>query len=77
MRCFMCRGDLLETLTSFVVDFDNCIVIIKNVPTLVCEQCGAKSYTGEVGKQLLKIANVVKSTLDTEIAIVNYSDKVA
>ena len=77
MSCFMCKGDLINELTSFVVDFENCIIIIKNVPTLVCIHCGAKSYDSEVGKQILRIANIVKSTLDTEIAVVNYSDKVA
>lgn len=48
MNCFMCKGKLEEKNTTFMVELDNCIIIIKNVPSLVCEQCGEVSYSNEV-----------------------------
>ena len=36
------------------------IVIIKNVPSLVCEQCGEVSYSDEVAQELEKIINKIK-----------------
>lgn len=77
MNCFMCKGEMTDRLASFIVDLDSCIVIVKNVPTRVCDQCGEKSYIDEVGKQLMKIVNSIKSNLNTEIAVINYSNKVA
>ena len=59
-----------------MVDLDNCIIIIKNVPSLVCEQCGEVSYSNEVSKQLEKLVNAVRNSI-TEITIINYSEKVA
>ena len=59
-----------------MVELDNCIIIIKNVPSLVCEQCGEVSYSNEVSKQLEKLVNVVRNSI-TEITIINYSEKVA
>jgi len=72
MNCFMCKGKLEEKNTTFMVELDNCIIIIKNVPSLVCEQCGEVLYSNEVSKQLEKLRNSI-----TEITIINYSEKVA
>lgn len=76
MRCFMCKGYLNDELTTFMVDIGNCIIIVKNVPSQVCRQCGEVSYNNDVTKQLEVIVNSLRSSI-TEIAVVNYSDKVA
>ena len=76
MKCFMCKGSLEEKNTTFMVELDNCIIIIKNVPSLVCEQCGEVSYSDEVAKQLEKLVNDFRNSI-TEITIINYSEKVA
>lgn len=76
MNCFMCKGKLEEKNTTFMVELDNCIIIIKHVPSLVCEQCGEVSYSNEVSKQLEKLVNAVRNSI-TEITIINYSEKVA
>lgn len=76
MKCLMCNGNLEDKLTTFMVDLDNCILIVKNVPSKVCAQCGETSYSDEVAKQLERIVNIMRTAI-TEIAIVNYSDAVA
>ena len=76
MNCFLCKGKLEEKNTTFMVELDNCIIIIKNVPSLVCEQCGEVLYSNEVSKQLEKLVNAVRNSI-TEITIINYSEKVA
>lgn len=76
MNCFMCKGKLEEKNTTFMVELDNCIIIIKNVPSLVCEQCGEVLYSNEVSKKLEKLVNAVRNSI-TEITIINYSEKVA
>ena len=76
MNCFMCKGKLEEKNTTFMVELDNCIIILKNVPSLVCEQCGEVLYSNEVSKQLEKLVNAVRNSI-TEITIINYSEKVA
>ena len=76
MKCFMCKGSLINKPTTFMVDVDNCIIIVKNVPSQVCSQCGEASYNDEVAKQLEKIVNSLRKSI-TEIAVVNYADNVA
>ena len=73
MSCFMCKGNLEDKLTNFIPDLGNCIIIVKDVPSQVCSQCGEVSYSNDVALQLEKIINETKNTL-TEIAVVRYSD---
>lgn len=78
MNCFFCKGDVIENKpVTHTVDLGNCIIIIKGVPAMVCAQCGEVWYSGTVARQLEKIVDTIKSTAITEIAVVNYSDKVA
>lgn len=76
MKCFMCKGSLEEKSTNFIADMGTCIIIVKDVPSQVCTQCGEVSYSNEVTEQLERIVNKMKDAM-TEIAVVHYSDKVA
>ena len=60
MNCFMCKGDLENKNTTFMVELDNCIIIIKNVPSQVCDKCKDISYNHKVARQLEKLVNSVK-----------------
>jgi YgiT-type zinc finger domain-containing protein len=82
MTCFFCKGNLEDKLTLFSADLGSGIVVVKNVPSQVCEQCGEVSYSGEVSRQLEHIADSLKTAARntvsaTEIAVVNYSAKAA
>ncbi len=72
MTCFMCKGDMEEKLTTFMVDLGNCICIVKNVPSLVCRQCGEVTYSDEVSERLEQIVEAVKRA-PVEISISTYA----
>lgn len=76
MNCLMCKGSLENKNTTFMVELDNCIVIIKNVPSQVCKQCGEVTYSNEVAKRLEELVNEVKNSI-TEITVINYTEDVA
>lgn len=76
MNCFFCKGKLENKLTTYVSDFENCVVIVRNVPSQVCSQCGEVSYSYEVAEHLEKIVQAARAFL-SEVTIVNYNDKVA
>ncbi len=40
MTCFFCKGEMKPSTTIHTVQLKNCVVVIKNVPCLKCEQCG-------------------------------------
>lgn len=72
MSCFICNGQLEKKETTFMVEIDGRMVIVENVPSHVCRQCGETSYDNEVSKRLEEIVNQAKM-LKTEVAIVNYN----
>ena len=76
MNCFFCKGDFEDKQTTYMVDLENCIVIVKNVPSQVCKQCGEVSYNNNVAHEIESIVNNLKNTI-SEIAVTNYADKVA
>lgn len=71
MTCFLCKGTLESKLTNFTVDLRHCVVIVRNVPSEVCSQCGEVSYSPDVAKRLEQIIAAVENSL-TEIAVIDY-----
>ena len=76
MTCIFCQGKMSEETTTNFKDLGSCIVIIKNVPCLTCDQCGETVFTGTVSRQLETIVGTLKNSL-TEIAVVQYSNTAA
>ena len=40
MVCLLCKGEMKPSTTIHTVQLKNCVVVIKNVPCMKCEQCG-------------------------------------
>ena len=76
MTCILCKGCMTQGTTSDFTDLGTCMVIIKNVPCLICNQCGEKAFVGSTVKKIESIVNTLKNSL-TEVAIVNYIEKAA
>jgi len=77
MTCFMCKGSVQEGFSTFTADMGDCIVVIKNVPSRVCGQCGEASYSDEVARRLEQIVHSLMDSASAEIAVVSYSEKAA
>jgi len=77
MICFMCKGTVQNGLSVFTADLDGCVVVIKNVPSGVCGQCGEASYSDDVARRLEQIVQSVTQSAAAEIAVVCYSEKAA
>lgn len=71
MECFMCKGELIEKKVNYMVDLEKTIIIIKDVPAKVCDQCGEQYFDDETSQNIEKIVNKLKD-LSTEVTIINY-----
>ena len=76
MNCLFCKGSLEHKKSTFMSDIGDCIIIVKNVPSLVCQQCGEVYYDDETMERLEKIVDSLREAV-TEVAIVDYPGKVA
>ena len=71
--CMYCKcKTTIPSLTTHVVNYKNCIIIIKNVPCEECEQCGEKYYSDEVAEQVESLVKKAKQHMQDN-AINEYS----
>jgi len=58
MECVICKnGTTKQSFVTFTLERDDVIIVFKNVPALVCENCGDFYLTSETTKMLLLKAN--------------------
>lgn len=72
MVCFMCKGDMEDSLTTYMTEYDGSFLIIKNVPCRKCKQCGEEYLNGLILEKIESIMEKFK-TMVTEIAIIDYN----
>lgn len=70
--CFYCKGDMKQGKTVFTVQYENCLIVIKNVPCQECEQCGETEISDDVMKQLESLVEIAKKMMQ-EIAVIDYA----
>lgn len=72
----MCSACFLDnkicTKTTFTVEYDNCIIVVRNVPCLECQICGEVTFSDEVAARLEQIVNSAKTVLQ-DISVIVYS----
>ncbi len=70
--CMYCRGkDFVESTTTHVVNFENCLIIVKNVPCMECDQCGETFFNMSVARKLEEIIKTAKK-MALELSIIDY-----
>ena len=70
--CMYCKcNELLDSFTTHVVNYKNCLIIIRNVPCVECAQCGEKYYNDEVAERLDKMVSNAKK-ISQEISVIDY-----
>ena len=72
MTCFYCKGDVEKSTTTYMTNYQNCYIIIKNVPCEKCTQCGEEYLDGETLQKIEKIVAKVK-TLLAEFTIIDFA----
>lgn len=76
MECVMCKGHMEHKSINHIVDNEGHITIVKNVPALVCSQCG-ESYIGH--DVTLRLEELLDKYVNesVEVLIIHFLEKVA
>ncbi|WP_048152573.1 type II toxin-antitoxin system MqsA family antitoxin [Methanolacinia paynteri] len=54
-RCSYCKGNLKEGKTEFMVRVGEEVIIIRDIPAYICDQCGEVFFTPEISRKIDKI----------------------
>jgi YgiT-type zinc finger domain-containing protein len=73
----MCKGTMKDGVSTFTADMGGCVVVIKNVPSRICSQCGETSYSDDVARRLEQIVRTIAGSASAEVAVLSYSEKAA
>ena len=73
MTCFFCKGKMKPGTTIHTVQLKNCVVVIKNVPCMKCEQCGEVILSADTIEKIERILQTVEKAV-AEIMVVNFPD---
>lgn len=76
MNCILCKANLTKGNVNHIVDLGEGIIIIKNVPANICEQCGEYYVDTQIALKLETIVEEVKKSR-AEVLIINYAEMVA
>jgi YgiT-type zinc finger domain-containing protein len=55
--CPICGGTKTQGTTTFTADLGFGVVVVRNVPALVCDQCGADWIADETAERLESTVN--------------------
>lgn len=73
MTCLLYKGEMKLGTTIHTVQLKNCVVVIKNVPCMKCEQCGEDVLSADTVARIERILHTVKKAV-AEITVVNFPD---
>lgn len=59
--CPVCRGTQRPGRTTFSVDFGTVFFAVRDVPALVCDQCGAEWLAPDTVRELNRLAHEARS----------------
>ena len=69
-KCEYCQGEIIERVTEFTKKSGKEYILIKNVPTGVCKECGVRYYSANVLKHIQQVS---KRKPDNEVRMPVYS----
>jgi len=69
MKCMICKhGETQKGTTTITLERGTSTIIFKDVPALVCDNCGEKYVEDKITKSLLQNANdIIKSGAEVDI----------
>jgi len=78
MECVICKnGNTFEGITTVTLERDNSVIVIKDVPAHVCDNCGHFYLTEEYATKVLAIAQeTVRKGIEIEVARFSIDRKV-
>lgn len=71
--CAFCGGRAAEGLATVPFVLERSVVVVRDVPAFVCQECGEPFMSGRVSDTITVILTNLRS-LGAEVSVVSYTD---
>lgn len=71
--CLRCHGDMIPGKTTNTYEYNESLLVLRDIPALVCDQCGEAMFHNDVIKVLERITDEFKKS-HRAIEITRYDD---
>ena len=71
--CAFCGGRATEGAATVPFVFEKTIVVMRDVPAFVCEECGEPFVSGRIADAVTEVLTRLRS-LGIEVSVISYSD---
>lgn len=62
MKCVTCKnGTCKKGFATKLFEKNGSLIILKQVPALICDNCGAKYFDGKTSAMMLKKSKIIKA----------------
>tara|TARA_R110002073_G_scaffold127906_1_gene273536 strand:- start:320 stop:562 length:243 start_codon:yes stop_codon:yes gene_type:complete len=59
-KCYACGGTFEKGEITFTADFGSGVVVVRNVPAMICSQCGVEWIEDSIAEKIEIIVNEAK-----------------
>lgn len=74
MDCVVCKnGQLTDGYVTVTLQRGEKIIVIKQVPAQICQNCGDYMLTEKVTQRLMHMANQAVREHDTQVEVLSYA----
>lgn len=68
-NCPLCKGHIVDGMSTFTVDLGTGVVVVRDVPAFVCSQCGEEWLSDDTAMQLeMIVESARKKNVTVEVA---------
>jgi len=64
--CPLCKGSIVNGVSTFTVDLGFGVVVVRDVPATVCSQCGEEWLSDNTAE---KLENIVETARQKHVAV--------
>jgi len=76
MKCSFCGGRVKKGKVTFTCEHEGKLLLVENVPSEVCVQCGEKTYSPEVTDELLRFAKEkIRPVKTLKVPVFDFAEK--
>lgn len=72
-RCPMCHGDMVDGKTTFTSDLGFGVIVVRQVPARVCDQCGESWLSDSTSEGLEGIVDGIRQK-HSMVEVLNWQD---